>query len=221
MRKAILTYALCFFFQLFVVGSFAQTTKLKPGFDKEEFLELLKVSSRQGDSLYNPDLPPPLKFKKIYRSKTMGLDNRWDLWVSEDKIACISIRGTTPKQVSWLENFYAAMVPAKGKLKLSNDFSFDYHLCDDNKAAVHTGWLIATAFLSRDILPKIDSLTKIGVHQYYIMGHSQGGAIAYLLTAHFLDLQKQKNFLLILSLKPIAVPPQNPGICILLMRMRI
>jgi hypothetical protein len=183
MRKAIITCVVCFLFQMFVVDSLAQTTKLKPGFDKEEFLELLKVSSRQSDSLYNPDLPAPEKFQMIYRSPEIGLDNRWDLWVSEDKMACISIRGTTAKQVSWLDNFYAAMVPATGTLKISNDFVFDYHLSDDHRAAVHTGWLIATAFLSRDMLPKIDSLFQAGYKDFYIMGHSQGGAIAYLLTA--------------------------------------
>jgi pimeloyl-ACP methyl ester carboxylesterase len=193
MRKAIITCVFCFLFQMFVVDSLAQTTKLKPGFDKEEFLELLKVSSRQGDSLYNPDLPAPQLFEKIYRSPVVGLDNRWDLWVSDQSTAVISIRGTTMHAVSWLENFYAAMVPAKGQLKLSDDFHFDYHLCDDDKAAVHTGWLIATAFLSRDILPKMDSLAINGVHEFYILGHSQGGAIAYLLTAHFLNLQQQQK----------------------------
>jgi len=172
---------------------FAQQGNILPGFDKAEFLELLKVSSYQGDSLYNPNSPAPVEFRKIYRSQTMGLDNRWDLWLSDKQVAVISIRGTTPALTSWLENFYAAMVPASGQLKLSNDFSFDYHLSDDNKAAVHTGWLIATAFLSRDILPRIDSLEKTGVNQFYIMGHSQGGAIAYLLTAHFLNLQKQNK----------------------------
>jgi len=191
MRKFIITFALCFLYQLLVVDSFAQTTKLKPGFDKEEFLELLRVSSRQGDSLYNPNLPAPEKFQKIYRSSEMGLDNRWDLWVSEDKIACISIRGTTTKQVSWLDNFYAAMVPAKGSLKLSNDFVFNYHLSDDHRAAVHAGWLIATAFLSQDILPKIDSLYESGYNDFYVMGHSQGGAISYLLTALLLNKQKE------------------------------
>ena len=190
MRKSITSYLLFIFFNLFVIGSFAQTTKLKLGFDKEEFLELLKVSSRQGDSLYNPDLPAPEKFKKIYRSSEMGLDNRWDLWVSEDKVACISIRGTTSKQVSWLDNFYAAMVPAKGTLKLSNDFLFNYNLSDDNRSAVHAGWLIATAYLSRDILPKIDSLYHSGYSDFYIIGHSQGGAISYLLTALLLKEQK-------------------------------
>lgn len=190
MTKSIVFYSLTILFQFIVVDSFAQTSKLKPGFDKVEFLELLKVSSRQSDSLYNPDLPAPEKFQMIYRSSEMGLDNRWDLWVSDDKIACISIRGTTKKQISWLDNFYAAMVPATGTLKLSNDFVFNYHLSDDQRSAVHTGWLFATAFLSRDILPKIDSLYHTGYKDFYIMGHSQGGAISYLLTALLLKKQK-------------------------------
>jgi hypothetical protein len=211
MRKVIITYALCFFFQLLVVDSFAQTTKLKPGFDKEEFLELLKVSSRQGDSLYNPDLPAPEKFQKIYRSAEMGLDNRWDLWVSEDKMACISIRGTTTKQVSWLDNFYAAMVPASGSLKISNDFVFNYHLSDDTRAAVHTGWLIATAFLSRDMLPKIDSLHQVGYKDFYIMGHSQGGAIAYLLTAMLIKGQKTGEITDDIRFKTYCSAAPKPG----------
>lgn len=211
MRKSIIPCVLCFFFHLFVVESFAQTTKLKPGFDKEEFLELLKVSSRQGDSLYNPDLPVPEKFQKIYRSPEMGLDNRWDLWVNEDKVACISIRGTTSKQVSWLDNFYAAMVPAKGALKLSNDFVFNYHLSDDHRAAVHTGWLIATAFLSRDILPKIDSLYQSGYKDFYIMGHSQGGAISYLLTALLLKKQKTGGVAAEIRFKTYCSAAPKPG----------
>ena len=206
---SIVEFILCI--GLFPLTSFGQHGKILPGFDKTEFLEMLKISSYQGDTLYNPDLSPPLKYKKIYRSKTMGLDNRWDLWVSDQSVAVISIRGTTSETTSWLENFYAAMVPAKGKLKLSNNFSFDYHLCDDDKAAVHTGWLIATAFLSRDILPKMDSLAKNGVRQFYIMGHSQGGAIAYLLTAHFLDLQKQKKLPADFVFKTYCSAAPKPG----------
>lgn len=211
MGKAIISYLICFFFQLMTVYSFAQTTKLKPGFDKEEFLELLKVSSRQADSLYNEDLPAPEKFQKIYRSSEMGLANRWDLWVSDDKIACISIRGTTKNQVSWLDNFYAAMVPARGSLKISNDFVFDYNLSDDNRAAVHIGWLIATASLSRDILPKIDSLYQSGYSDFYIMGHSQGGAISYLLTALLLKEQKAGGIPAEIRFKTYCSAAPKPG----------
>lgn len=173
---------------LTVSDSLAQV-RLTPGFEKEEFLELLKISSRQGDSLYNPDLPAPEKFEMIYRSESMGFDNRWDLWTSNDNLACISIRGTTIKQVSWLDNFYAAMVPSKGSLKISDTFVFDYHLSNDPRSAVHTGWLISTAFLARDIIPKLDSLYQHGFKEFLIMGHSQGGAIAYLLTSHILNKQ--------------------------------
>jgi hypothetical protein len=196
---------------LLPLTSFGQHGKMLPGFGKSEFLELLKISSCQGDTLYNPNLPPPLKFNKIYRSKTMGLDNRWDLWISDQQVAVISIRGTTTEKTSWLENFYAAVVPAKGSLKLSNNFTFEYHLCDDDKAAVHTGWLIATAFLSRDILPKIDSLANSGVREFYIMGHSQGGAIAYLLTAHLLNMQKQQRLPAEIVFKTYCSAAPKPG----------
>ena len=211
MKKVLNTWFLLIGFLLLMFGVAAQPTKLKPGFNNSEFLELLKVSSRQGDSLYNPELPAPEFFEKVYRSQVIGLANRWDLWLSDKSTAVISIRGTTMETASWLENFYAAMVPAKGQLKLSNDFVFDYHLCDDEKAAVHTGWVIATAFLSKDILPKLDSLSNIGVKQFYIMGHSQGGAIAYLLTAHFLNLQKEKKISEQLVFKTYCSAAPKPG----------
>jgi hypothetical protein len=35
----------------------------------------------------------------------MGLKYRWDLWISKDSIAVISVRGTTLDPVSWLANF--------------------------------------------------------------------------------------------------------------------
>lgn len=211
MRKVIVLFSLCFFFQNALFTVFAQSSTLKPGFDKEEFLELLKVSSRQSDSLYNPDLPAPKNFKMVYRSPEMGMDNRWDLWMADNKMACISIRGTTLKQTSWLDNFYAAMVPAKGTLNISKDFVFDYHLSDDSRAAVHTGWLIATAFLSRDILPKIDSLNKTGHKEFYIMGHSQGGAIAYLLTALLLKMQKNGQLSETIKFKTYCSAAPKPG----------
>jgi hypothetical protein len=167
----------------------AQETRLRPGFIKEEYLELLKVSSRQGDTLYNPALPAPERFRRIYRSPVMGLDNRWELWLAPDSTVAISIRGTTRKQDSWIENLYAAMVPATGTLQLTNNFTFPYSLSTHPQAAVHTGWLIGTAFISRDLLPRLDSMQGKGFRDILIIGHSQGGAIACLLSAHLAELQ--------------------------------
>jgi hypothetical protein len=171
---------------------FAQN--LKPYFDKDEYKELLYISAKTNtpDSMVFK-IPSPENHKMIYRSKTVGLNNRWDLWLNNDStIAVISIRGTTGGAESSLENLYAAMVPARGRLIISEADTFNYMLANDEKAAVHIGWLIGTAFLSKDILPKIDSLYKSGIKDFLLMGHSQGGAINYLLTAYLYSLQRQK-----------------------------
>ena len=164
---------------------------LKPGFDRGECLELLKMSARHGDSSYYNKIPKPERFKFAYRSKEMGLKSQWDLWIGPDKVVVVNIRGTTKATESWLANFYAAMVPAKGELKLNDSVTFKYALAADPKAAVHVGWLISMAYLSKDILPKIDSLYKNGVRDIIITGHSQGGGVSFLLTAYLYNLQKQ------------------------------
>jgi hypothetical protein len=175
----------------------AQTGQLKPGFDKAEYTELMYMHFLLYDStMADPNkprfVPPsPSHFKSIYRSPVLGMDNRWELWKSDQSVVAINVRGTTQTPVSWLQNFYAAMVPARGELKLSNSFTFKYNLTDNPRAGVHIGWLIGTAYLARDIVPKIDSCYKAGMREFLIMGHSQGGGIAYLLTSHLYALQKQ------------------------------
>ena len=58
--------------------------KLHPGYDPVEYFELLKISSRQGDTLYNPDLPSSREDTRVPTVlPVMGLDNRWELWESE------------------------------------------------------------------------------------------------------------------------------------------
>jgi len=194
---------------LFSINSYADT--LTPGFDKKEYYELLKINIQHSDSLYNPNLPSPEFFNRIYRSKEIGLDNRWELWTSEDSTAVISIRGTIMNSVSWEENFYAAMVPASGQLTLSEDYTFTYNLSNHPRAAVHAGWLIGTAFIAREAISKIDSLNKLGFNNVIITGHSQGGAIATLLTSHFLAEQKKGNLSNNITLKTYASASPKVG----------
>lgn len=175
--------------QLFFITATAQ--KLKPGFDKSEYAELMAVSARTtANPAYYDSLAAPQHFKMLYQSPVMGLDNLWDLWSDGNGVAAISIRGTTTNGISWLANFYSAMAPAKGELQISKTETFKYQLAENPKAAVHIGWLLSTAFLSKDMLPKIDSLYKKGTKDFLIMGHSQGGAISFLLTAYLYNLQK-------------------------------
>lgn len=175
---------------LTVLSLNASAQKLEAGFDKSEYIELLKAYSRWGDSIFYEGIPASERFKPAYRSPVMGLENRWELYTDDNQVAVISIRGTTAEPTSWLANFYAAMVPAKGTLQLSDSNDFDYQLSENPRAAVHVGWLVSSAFLSADILHKLDSCYATGIKDYIIFGHSQGGAIAYLLTSqlhHLMD----------------------------------
>ena len=197
---------------LFLLGNGLQAQRLLAGFDKAEYIEMLKISARFGAPNYVAAFPAPTNYQSVYRSPIVGLDNMWDLWTHNDNtIAVISIRGTTEKEVSWLANFYAAMVPAKGELQLNQSETFTYELSVDPKAAVHVGWLLGTATMSKDILSTRDSCSKKGIKDVIIMGHSQGGAIAYLLTAYVYSLQKQKVIPADIRFKTYCSAAPKPG----------
>ena len=185
--------------------------QLKPGFDKAEYRELMYVSTRStADSGYYAKFPLPSRFHQVYQSKSIGLDNMWDLWESGDQ-AVISIRGTTSKQISWLANFFAGMVPAKGNMRLNDSTSIEYKLAEDPRATVHVGWLIGTLTLSNEILPWIEMCYQKGMKDLLIMGHSQGGAIAYLLTSYLYQKQNDGSLPKDIRFKTYCSAAPTPG----------
>jgi|SRR5690348_1528252 hypothetical protein len=204
MRTLILAVVYLFIF-------FFANAQLQPGFDKDEYKALLAVTAQFSNDSSAMRLHAPDGYKMLYRSPVMGLDNCWDLWATNNGIPIISIRGTTGREISWMENFYAAMVPATGELTLSSTQKFLYHLAESPKAAVHTGWLIGMASLSKDMLNKIDSCYKKGNKDFYIVGHSQGGAIAYLFTAYLHGLQQQNLLPADIRFKTYCSAAPKPG----------
>ncbi|GAB3252775.1 hypothetical protein GCM10027347_12110 [Larkinella harenae] len=189
-------------FLRFLLGSFllSQTVfsqNLKPGFDKAEYIETLKINQRThiavnrwADSV---SLPPPQDFRFVYRSPRVAFDNIWDLWVHTTKpVALIAVQGSIPTGASFLANLYAAMIPAKGELHLTKETTFKYTLSNDPHAAVHVGWLVAMAYLSGSIEHKIDSCYKAGIKEFILTGHSQGGGITFLLNS-YLENRKAEN----------------------------
>ncbi|MCC3158748.1 lipase family protein [Hymenobacter sp. 15J16-1T3B] len=190
----------------------ARAQRLQPGFDRAEYLELLRLHARLADdSSFYAGIAPPQQFRRVYRSPVVGLDNRWELWHNGRGVAVVSIRGTTIKAESWLANFYAAMLPARGELRLSSTQTFRYALADNPRAAVHAGWLVGTAALAPDILARLDSCYRRGTRDVLLMGHSQGGAIAFLLTAHLRQLQRQGQLPADLRLKTYCSAAPKPG----------
>lgn len=196
----------------FSILSYKGVSQLEPGFSKIEYREMLKMAASVADTPWVIERFIPEHFKLAYRSPVSGLENRWDLWIHKSQaIAAISIRGTTGSSVSWLENFYAAMVPANGSLRLTKTQSFEYQLAINSRAAVHVGWLMGLGYMAEGIQRKIDSCYALGFHDFYLTGHSQGGGISYLLTAYLRMLQKNGQLPEDIRFKTYSSAAPKPG----------
>lgn len=171
----------------FAFSSFGQ--HLKPGFDKREYSELVLAFSRWSDSIGYKGIPESTDYKPVYRANEIGLLNCWEMYEGNNT-AVISIRGSIDQPLSWMANFYAAMIPAKGTLKLSDSLNYDYHFADNHKAGVHVGWAVSCGFLINDVMEKVQQQYAKGIRDYIIFGHSQGAGIAYLMTAQLRYYQK-------------------------------
>ena len=170
----------------FTLSSSSAQSRLKPGFDAKEYADLLSLAyfgSSIPDSTLRLSSTDP--YKMLYRSPEMGLKNRWTLYLRPDNIATIDLRGTINQTASWLANFYAAMIPATGELEINDSTRFTYELARDPKAMVHVGWTISIAHLAPDIIKQIKKhYASDNLKEYIIFGHSQGGALAFLLRSH-------------------------------------
>lgn len=174
------------FLILFLVRSHCFAQHLSPHFNAVEYGELLKLAERSRDTPWTKvTSTPPRDYELVYRSAESGLVNRWDLWKRKDNIGIISIRGTNGTAASWLENFYAGMIPAQGTVKLNDSTAVPYKVAEDPRAYVHAGWMLAVASMGPEMIRKINEYYREGVHEFIIFGHSQGGVIALLMRSYF------------------------------------
>lgn len=185
------------------------TLKAQPanGFNAQEYVDLLGISNAfylKKDSTSTATLQ--------YRSPEVGLKNQFDVWLRNDNTGIISIRGTVQDISSWLENFYSAQVAATGSIQVNDSTIFKYKLAEDPKASVHVGWMIGLAHIAPGIKEKINQLNKEKlVTHFIIMGHSQGGALAFLTTSYLYYLQQDGTLSKDLNFRTYCSAAPKPG----------
>lgn len=154
--------------------------QLSEGLNEQEALDMIALcNSYTFLELYNSDADIlPKGYKKTYTSGVFGMDNRFQIY-ENGTVAIINIRGSTDKQISWLENIYSAMIPAKGKIEIEGQ-TFDYMFSKDSSAAIHSGFALGLAYLHSDLISRIQLLNQKGIYDIILTGHSQGGALVNL-----------------------------------------
>lgn len=167
---------------------------LAPGYDNSELSQLLPAMERTYDSadIGGFKTPEPMGIKQVFRSKVSPLKNRFDVWLTDDKKAVITIRGTIVDTgaLSFTAAFYGLMAPACGKIKMSDTSWFAYKLAELPGAGVHLGMLLGLYFISGELLEQINMNYLDGIRDFIIVGHSQGSGIGLLAMPYLLYLQK-------------------------------
>lgn len=163
--------------------------KIQP-VDPMELVEMASLCARfGGQSVHALDSTIGMsRFKTSFSSPVKGLEHKFQVYYNQN-LCVINFRGSQPNVESWMANAYASMIPAKGELEIDGQ-KWQYDFSDHPKAAVHSGYVLAIAFLYDDLKNQIQDAVQKGCRQLRIIGHSQGGGIASLFHAFVVQHQE-------------------------------
>jgi Lipase (class 3) len=175
------------------------------GFNLAEASDLLYMC----DQLYSPPdgVPMPAGFTQRWGSAPLfepviafpPLDELWSLWQNNSVPSTYAIiaRGTVGTSIgSVLEDLLSFLVQATGSVEVAG-ITIPYKFAADPNASVHAGFVLGTLLLLK--VPVLGILAQLATRvppgsNVYIAGHSQGAAVAALLSSYlYYDEDLKKN----------------------------
>jgi triacylglycerol lipase len=164
--------------------------QLAPEYSKSETLNAIALCNSFTflEVLKNDDEIIPAGFKKVYTSTATATDNLFQIYQHE-KVGYLVFRGSTSNMYSWMQNISSAMIPAKGAIEINGE-TFNYKFANDTSAAVHGGYALGVVLMSKEIINQIKQLHHLGIEEFLITGHSQGGSLAVMTRAYLENLPK-------------------------------
>ena len=191
-----------------MLGAQAKTPKLPQGFSIAEaqthfaFQLAFRTRTPLDSALEQGQM---IRWRKIPET-----DVAWSWWQDREGRIWLCFPGSAPSSGSWLMNIYAGMIPAKGSIMVEGR-AFAYQLSTQPDARIHAGW---SAGLFQFLLSEsefMDSLYQAGRRTWVVSGHSQGGAIAFLMAAYLHQLQDQGHQFQELEWKVYTSGAPKPG----------
>lgn len=211
-------YSILFVFVILVLTSGCKAKKLsgiEAGYDKTEILEIMPALERTYDAedIGGFKTPTPENMQQVFRSTVSPLMNRFDIWLTDDKKAVITIRGTIidTAAMSSAAVLYSLMAPANGKIKVSETSWFEYKLAELPDAGVHLGMLLGLYFMSDELVDQINTQYTNGIRDFIIVGHSQGSGNSLLVTSYLWYLRKDGKLPADIRFKTYSIATPKTG----------
>ncbi len=158
--------------------------ELVDGLNRTETMEIVALCNTFSFRKYYKNVAAfvPFGYRWLAQTEETPLHNIVQVYWKKHTLVFV-IRGTVDETNSWLENVHFMQVSARDTIQVEKK-SIAYNFSDAPGASVHSGYVLALAFLSERVQ---EILVKYlpDCERVIFAGHSQGGALAQLFMAQF------------------------------------